>query len=148
MADEQERDDRPTDPLHPAAQLSGQDERFWTEILEPHSSLRYIARLFKVLAVLLLLLLVAEVVMGLTQQGQQAIPVLLVEATRIIVFAGVLWGIGDLALMFIETNHDVRASRVLLWQLNSLEKMRLEREGIDVALVEPPQTAGEGTRLE
>jgi hypothetical protein len=60
------------------------------EILEPHASLRYVARLFKWLAALLLLLLVAETVLGLVQQGPEALPVLLVEATRLIVFAGVL----------------------------------------------------------
>ena len=35
-------------------------------------------------------------------------------------------GFGDIALMLIESNHDLRATRVLLWQLNSLEKMRME----------------------
>src|SRR5262245_53997159 len=68
------------------------------EILEPHASLRYVARLFKALAVLLVILLIAEVVMGFIQQGQEAVPVLMVEATRLVVFAGVLWGLGDIAL--------------------------------------------------
>src|SRR5262245_52805323 len=71
------------------------------DILEPHASLRYIARLFKALAVLLLILLIAELVMGFIREGQQALPVLMVEATRLVVFAGVLWGLGDMALMMI-----------------------------------------------
>jgi hypothetical protein len=99
--------------------------------LEPHAGLRYIARLFKLLAVLLLLLLVAEAVLGLIQQGQAAIPTLLVEATRLIVFAGLLWGAADMALMLIESNHDLRATRILVGRLNgrmqSLE--RAVREG-------------------
>lgn len=88
------------------------------EDLEPHAGLRYIARLFKVLATLLLLLLVAEIVIGLANQGAAAIPTLMVEATRLIVFAGLLWGLGDIALMLIESNHDLRATRILVGRLN------------------------------
>ena len=117
------------------------------EILEPHESLRYVARLFKALAALLVLLLVAEVVLGLVQQGGQAVPVLLVEATRLVVFAGVLWGLGDMALMFIESNHDVRAARVLLWQLNAMTKLRMEAEGISVEPVRPPLHRDDPTEL-
>lgn len=88
------------------------------EDLEPHEGLRYIARLFKVLAVLLLIMLVFEVVIGLVQQGGAAVATLVVEATRLIVLAGFLWGAGDIALMLIESNHDLRASRILLGRLN------------------------------
>jgi hypothetical protein len=88
------------------------------EDLEPHAGLRYVARLFKVLAVLLILLLLAEIVIGLVAQGAPAIPTLLVEATRLIVFAGLLWGLGDMALMLIESNHDLRATRILVGRLN------------------------------
>jgi hypothetical protein len=112
------------------------------EILEPHESLRYVARLFKALAVLLLLLLISEVALGLLRQGTEAVPVLLQEATRLIVFAGILWGFGDMALMFIESNHDLRATRVLIWQLNALMKMRMEKEGIEVELIKPPLRPG------
>src|SRR5687767_15745867 len=97
------------------------------DLLEPHASLRYVARLFKGLAALLLLLLVAETILGLVQQGQEALPVLLVEATRLVVLAGVLWAFGDIALMLIESNHDLRATRLMVWQLNALMKMRMEK---------------------
>ena len=117
-------------------------EDLLAEILEPHESLRYVARLFKALAALLLLLLIAELALGLIRQGTEAVPVLLQEATRLIVFAGILWGFGDLALMFIESNHDLRATRVLVWQLNALMKMRMEREGIEVDLIQPPLKPG------
>jgi hypothetical protein len=117
-------------------------EELLADVLEPHESLRYIARLFKALAVLLLLLLIAEVVLGLARQGAGALSVLLIEATRLIVLAGVLWGFGDMALMFIESNHDLRATRVLVWQLNALMKMRMEREGLEVDLIQPPLKPG------
>ena len=87
--------------------------------LEPHAGLRYIARLFKILAILLGLLLVAEVVMGFAQEGTAAIGTLLVQATRLIVFAAFLWAAGDMALMLIESNHDLRATRILLGRINS-----------------------------
>lgn len=119
-------------------------EDLLADILEPHASLRYVARLFKALAVLLLLLLIAEVVLGLMRQGTDAVPLLLEEATRLVVFAGVLWGFGDMALMFIESNHDLRATRVLVWQLNALMKMRMEREGLEVELIQLPMKPGGG----
>lgn len=89
------------------------------EDLEPHAGLRYIARLFKALAILLLLMLIAEIIIGFQQQGVSALGTLLIEATRILVFAGLLWGGGDIALMLIESNHDLRAVRILLGRLNT-----------------------------
>jgi hypothetical protein len=86
--------------------------------LEPHAGLRYIARLFKILAILLIVLMIAEVIIGLTQQGTSSLPTLMIEATRLIVFAGFLWGAGDMALMLIESNHDLRAARILLGRIN------------------------------
>ena len=98
------------------------------EDLEPHAGLRYIARMFKILAILLLLLMVAEIVMGLLQQGQEAIPQLLVQSTRLVVFAGLLWGAADMALMLIESNHDLRATRILVGRLNAkVQRMEGDR---------------------
>ncbi|MBW3571039.1 MAG: hypothetical protein KY467_08025 [Gemmatimonadetes bacterium] len=94
--------------------------------LEPHAGLRYIARMFKILAILLIFLLIAEIILGLVQQGQSAIPQLLVEATRLIVFAGLLWGAADMGLMLIESNHDLRATRILVGRLNN-RVQRLEQ---------------------
>jgi hypothetical protein len=82
--------------------------------LEPYIGLRYLSKLFRLMAVILLLLLIAEAVTGLMQQGQAAVPTLLAEASRLIVFAGLLWGAGDLAILLIDVGHDVRASRILL----------------------------------
>jgi hypothetical protein len=107
--------DRRVDELSPTTVES----RVREADLEPHAGLRYIARLFKVLALLLVLLLVAEVVMGLVQQGAAALPELLVEATRLVVFAALLWAAGDIALMMIESNHDLRATRILLGRISA-----------------------------
>jgi hypothetical protein len=104
------------------------DARVRDEDLEPFAALRYIARLFKLLAILLLLLLAAEVVLGLVHAGTAALAGLLVDATRLLVMAGFLWGIGDIALMLIETNHDLRATRILVGRLHrQVEEMRRDQ---------------------
>ena len=113
------------------------------EDLEPHAGLRYIARLFKVLAILLVLLLIAELVIGLTRGGQEALPTLLIEATRLIVFAGFLWAAGDLALMFIESNHDLRATRILVGRLNGRLQRIMQQQGLEEPT--PPGQRQRGT---
>ena len=82
--------------------------------LEPYVGLRYLSKLFKLMGVVLLLLLVAEIITGVVAQGSAAIPTLLGEASRLIVLAGVLWGVGDLAVLLVDVGHDVRAARILL----------------------------------
>ncbi len=82
--------------------------------LEPYIGLGYLSRLFKLMAVVLLILLLSEVVTGLIAQGTASIPTLLGEISRLIVLAGLLWGSGDLALLLIDVGHDVRATRILL----------------------------------
>ena len=82
--------------------------------IEPYTGLRYLSKLFRFMAIIMLLLLVAEIATGLYTQGAASIPTLLGEASRLIVLAGVLWGTGDLAHLLIDVGHDVRASRVLL----------------------------------
>lgn len=99
------------------------------EDLEPHAGLRYVAKLFKALAVLLLIMLAAEVIIGLQQEGAAALATLLVEATRIVVFAGLLWGSGDLALMLVESNHDLRATRILVGRVSYRLQKLLEDQG-------------------
>ena len=82
--------------------------------LEPYVGLRYLSKLFKLMGVILALLLIAEVVTGVMAQGGAAVPTLLGEASRLIVLAGLLWGVGDLAILLIDVGHDVRAARILL----------------------------------
>ena len=101
----------PNDPTPDQAGVRDDD-------MEPHAGLRYVARLFKVLALLILLLLIAEVVLQLYRAGVNAVPTLLVDATQMIVLGALLWGAGDLALMLIESNHDLRATRILVGRLN------------------------------
>lgn len=96
--------------------------------IEPYTGLRYLSKLFKVMGVIIALLLVAEIATGLSQVGSAAIPTLLGEASRLLVLAGLLWGVGDLALLLIDVGHDVRAGRVLLSRqtYHMVERGRIE----------------------
>ena len=82
--------------------------------IEPYTGLRYLSKLFRVMALILVLMLVAEVVTGFARQGTASIATLVPEVSRLVVLAGLLWGIGDLAVLLVDIGHDVRATRVLL----------------------------------
>jgi hypothetical protein len=112
--------------------------------LEPYVGLRYLSKLFKLMGVILGLLLVAEVVTGVVTQGSAAIPTLLGEASRLIVLAGLLWGVGDLAILLIDVGHDVRAARILLArQTHALAGPARHGEPANgVSTVTPPVTPG------
>jgi hypothetical protein len=90
-----------------------------TEDLEPYVTLRYIARLFKVLAILMLVMLIGEVVTGLVTEGQGALLTLLGEATRLLVLAGLMWGGGDITVLLVDAGHDLRVCRILLGRINA-----------------------------
>ena len=96
----------------PVAPVRGTD-------LEPYITLRYIARLFKVLAVLILVMLLGEVVTGLLIDGTAALVTLIGEGTRLLVMAGLLWAGGDLTLLIIDAGHDLRVARILLGRINA-----------------------------
>jgi hypothetical protein len=95
--------------------------------LEPYITLRYIARLFKVLAVLMIVMLIGEIVAGLTTDASEAWPTLIGEITQMLVLAGLMWGGGDLALLLIDAGHDLRVVRILLGRVNH----ELHRRGME-----------------
>ncbi len=95
------------------------DNEVRTEDLEPYVALRYIARLFKVLAVLMLIMLLGEVVTGIVTNGITAFMTLLGEATRLLVLAGLLWAGGDITILLIDAGHDLRVARILLGRINA-----------------------------
>lgn len=95
------------------------EEEIRNEDLEPYVTLRYIARLFKILAILMAVMLIGEVVTGLATQGQAALMTLLGEATRLLVLGGLMWGGGDITLLIIDAGHDVRVARILLGRINA-----------------------------
>ena len=96
-----------------------QEEEVRDEDLEPYVTLRYIARLFKILAVLMLVMYIGEVVTGVMTAGVSSFVTLLGEGTRALVLAGLMWAGGDVTLLLIDAGHDVRASRILLGRINA-----------------------------
>ena len=95
--------------------------------LEPYITLRYIARLFKVLAVLMIVMLVGEIIAGLSMHAAEALPTLIGEITQMLVLAGLMWGGGDLTLLLIDAGHDLRVARILLGRINA----ELHRRGVE-----------------
>lgn len=145
MAESQtERDNRRAEM---DADVAPPTARVRTDDLEPHEGLRYIAKLFKALALLLIFMLIAEMIIGFQQDGSAALGTLLIEATRLIVFAGFLWAAGDLAVMLIESNHDLRAARILLGRLNGrMERVVEIQEGRSPASGAGASGEGQGSR--
>jgi hypothetical protein len=82
--------------------------------VQPYTGLGYLSKLFRIIAIFLVLLLLLEVVTGLYREGIGSLPTLLSEVSRLVVLAGLLWGAGDLANLLIDVGHDVRAARILL----------------------------------
>jgi hypothetical protein len=108
--------------------------------LEPYVTLRYIAKLFKVLAVLIIIMLFGEILTGLLIDGTTAVVTLLGEGTRLLVMAGLLWAGGDLALLMIDAGHDLRVARILLGRINA--QMHRAEPGPGLLPEDAPRGAG------
>jgi hypothetical protein len=89
------------------------------EDIEPYFALQYVARLFKIAAMVVVVALTAEVIAGIALEGAGAILPLFAEVIRGVVLAAILWGVGDLTVLFIDVGHDVRAARVLLGRISA-----------------------------
>lgn len=88
--------------------------------IEPTQGLHSVAILFRVMAGALILLMVLQVVSGATSAVEISYGVLIAEAIRLVIFAGLLWGAGDLADLFVKSHFDLRASRILLGRITHL----------------------------
>lgn len=82
--------------------------------IEQAKGIRFIARLFRGMAVLLILLMLLQLLSGASGAVPASPGVLFAEAVRLVIFAGLLWGAGDLAVLWIKSHYDIRASRILL----------------------------------
>lgn len=110
------------------------DEEVRSQDLEPYITLRYIARLFKVLAALMVVMLIGEIVAGLMAEGTASLPELIGEITRMLVLAGLMWGGGDITMLLIDAGHDLRVARILLGRINhELHRAASEKNGIVAA---------------
>ncbi|HET8655207.1 MAG TPA: hypothetical protein VFL93_06810 [Longimicrobiaceae bacterium] len=89
------------------------------EDTEPYLALQYVARLFKIAAIVVIVALTAEVIAGVAMEGMGALFPLFAEVIKGIVLAAILWGAGDLTILMIDVGHDVRAARVLLGRISA-----------------------------
>lgn len=87
--------------------------------IEPYLGLGYIARLFKIAALVVIVALVAEVVAGVMLEGVGALLPLLSELIQGTVLVAVLWGASDITILLIDVGHDIRACRILLGRLSA-----------------------------
>ncbi|MEO5510299.1 MAG: hypothetical protein ABIV28_07805 [Longimicrobiales bacterium] len=85
--------------------------------IEPYTALRWVGTLFKVAAGFLVVALIGQFVAELRLEGRGALPQLLGELARTMVFAVVLWGGGDLVRLLVQLGNDIRAQRILLSRL-------------------------------
>jgi hypothetical protein len=82
--------------------------------VEPTKALRAIAILMRVMAALLVLVMVLQVVNAVSGAIEIASGVLFAEAIRLVIGAGLLWGLASLAELQVTSHRDVRATRILL----------------------------------
>lgn len=120
----------PFAPSAPGEPPAGGDDRaqrnpgaIRAEDTEPYLALQYVARLFKIAAMVVIVALVAEVIAGVALEGPGALFPLFTEVIRGIVLAAILWGAGDVTILMIDVGHDVRAARVLLGRLSARQEM-------------------------
>ena len=99
--------------------------------IEPVKGLRTIAVIFRGLSVILLVLMVLQVVFAASSAVPLSPGVVVAEAVRLVIFAGLLWGAGDLAVLFVKSHYDLRATRILMARVaHTLDR----RDGLDDAM--------------
>lgn len=116
--DESTADDRRKTTLTGGAALVGVPCR--DDDIEPAKGLHSVAILFRIMSGMLAVLMVLQVISGVTSAVEISYGVLAAEAIRLVIFAGLLWGAGDLADLFVQSHHDLRATRILLGRLTRL----------------------------
>src|SRR3954464_662787 len=78
--------------------------------IEPVKGIRTIAVLFRGMAIVLLLLMVLQVFFAVTSTVPLSVGVVTAEAVRLMIFAGLLWGGGDIAVLLVKSHYDLRAT--------------------------------------
>src|SRR5438132_9772888 len=85
--------------------------------IEPARGLHSVAILFRIMSAMMALLTIVQLFNGVTSAVPISIGVLVAEVTRLVIFAGLLWGAGGLADLFVKSHYDVRATRILVGRL-------------------------------
>lgn len=115
------------DPSHERPVLAGVTVR--EEDIEPVKGIRAVAYLFRGMAMLMLLLMVVQVISAVSQTVPLFVGVLFAEAIRLVIFAGLLWGAGDFAVLWLKSHYDIRATRILVARMSYMMRKIGEAEG-------------------
>ena len=109
--DSERRSDKP--PGRPV--LAGVQVRH--EDIEPTTGIHWVAILFRVMSILVTLLAIMQVVLGLTGSVPISYGVLIADAVRLLIGAGLLFAAGDLADLYVKSHYDQRALKILVARL-------------------------------
>ena len=99
------------------------------EDVESVRSIRAVVYLFRGMAILLLLLAAVQIVSAVTSTVALSIGVVAAEVVRLVIFAGLLWGGGDLAVLWIKSHYDIRATRILVARIAYMTRKMGEADG-------------------
>ena len=91
--------------------------------------IRVVVYLFRGMAILLLLLAVVQIFSAVTSTVAVSIGVLSAEVVRLVIFAGLLWGGGDLSVLWVKTHYDIRATRILVARIAYITRKVGEADG-------------------
>ncbi len=91
--------------------------------------IRAVVYLFRGMGILLLLLAVVQIFSALTSTVALSVGVLAAEVVRLVIFAGLLWGGGDLAVLYIKSHYDIRATRILVARIAYMTRKMGEADG-------------------
>ena len=105
--------------------------------IETVKGIRAVVYLFRGMAVLLIVLMVVQLFAALTGTVEVSFGVVMADAVRLVIFAGLLYGVGDLAALWVKSHYDIRASRILLARLTYMVHQIGEADGRL-----PPESAG------
>lgn len=97
--------------------------------IEPVKGIRAIAVIFRGMAMILLLLMILQVIFAISSTLPLSVGVVTADAVRLIIFAGLLWGAGDLAVLFVKSHYDLRATRILMARMEYLMRQTGEADG-------------------
>ena len=85
--------------------------------IEPTRGLHSVAILFRILAGLLAIVIVLQILNAVTSPVDVSYGALIAEVIRLVIFAGLLWGAGELADLFVKSHHDLRSIRIMVARL-------------------------------
>ena len=97
--------------------------------VESVKSIRAVVYLFRGMAILLLLLAAVQIASAITSTVALSVGVVAAEVVRLVIFAGLLWGGGDLAVLWIKSHYDIRATRILVARIAYMTRKMGEADG-------------------